>query len=124
MKKREDNIVYIKSFSFAVKIVELYKTLCEDRREFVLSRQLLKAGTSIGANIREAIEGQSKKDFIAKLSIALKETNEAEYWIELLKETAYIKTTDAEELLHDAMEIHRLLTAIIKSMKEKSSIND
>jgi four helix bundle protein len=62
LKKREDNIVYIKSFSFAVKIVELYKTLCEDRREFVLSRQLLKAGTSIGANIREAIEGQSKKD--------------------------------------------------------------
>jgi four helix bundle protein len=70
------------------------------------------------------LKDKVKKDFIAKLSIALKETNETEYWLELLKETAYIKTIDAEALLHDAMEIHRLLTAIIKSMKEKSSIND
>lgn len=120
MKERKNNIVYEKSFRFAVKIVNFYKRLIEEEKEVVLSKQLLRAGTSIGANVHEALEGQSKKDFVAKLAIALKEAAETEYWLELLEATDFMKYgQDYSELKRDASEMIRLLNAIIKTTKER-----
>lgn len=87
---RRNSIVYDKSFKFAIRIVKLYKHLKETKKEYIMSKQLMRCGTSIGANISEGIEGQSKKDFISKLSIALKEANESRYWINLMKATDYL----------------------------------
>jgi four helix bundle protein len=88
----KENILVDKSFTFAVRIVKLYKYLCNDKKEFVLSKQLLRSGTSIGANINESQDAQSKNDFISKLSISLKEARETKYWIELLeKQTIYLQ---------------------------------
>ena len=84
------NIIVVKSKDFAIRIVKLYKYLNKNKKEYVLSKQLLKSGTSIGANVKEAIRGQSKPDFYAKMNIALKEASETEYWLEILKETEYI----------------------------------
>lgn len=117
---RKDNIVLDKSFDFAIRVVKLYKYLCSEKKEYVLSKQLLRCGTSIGANINEAQAGQSKADFIAKMSIASKEARESKYWIDLLIATKYI---DAEEnhvktLLRDIDEIIKLLTKIIKTGQE------
>ena len=117
---RKDNIVLDKSFDFAVRVVKLYKYLCSEKKEYVLSKQLLRCGTSIGANINEAQAGQSKADFIAKMSIASKEVRESKYWIDLLIATKYI---DAEKnhvktLLQDIDEIIKLLTKVIKTGQE------
>lgn len=87
-----DNVVQIKSFSFAVRIINMYKYLISKKNEFVLSKQLLRSGTSIGANIEEAIGGQSDKDFLHKVSISYKEARECIYWLKLLKETDYINS--------------------------------
>jgi four helix bundle protein len=114
---KNGNIVYLKSFKFAVRIVELYKQLSIEKKEYVLSKQLLRSGTSIGANIREAVEGQSRKDFIAKMSISLKEARETEYWLELLKETKYLEEEISESFLNDLTEIIKLLNAIVKTTK-------
>jgi len=116
-KMIRDNIVFEKAFKFAVRIVNLYKHLADNKKEFVLSKQLLRSGTSIGANIREAIEAQSKKDFVAKLYISLKEAGESEYWLLLLKETGYITEKETESILNDLTEILKLLNAIIKTSK-------
>ncbi len=89
---KKDNIIQTKSYNFAVRIIKLYKHLSQEKKEFVLSKQLLRSGTSIGANIEEAIGGQSRKDFFAKLTIAYKEARESHYWIRLLKDTDF-KTT-------------------------------
>lgn len=86
----KENIIQIKSYAFAVRIVKVYKYLCEEKKEYVLSKQLLRSGTSIGANIEEAIGGQTDKDFFAKLTIAYKEARETHYWIRLLTDTDYI----------------------------------
>ncbi|MBT5492490.1 four helix bundle protein [bacterium] len=112
-----DNILVDKSFKFAVRIVKLYKYLCESKKEYTLSKQLLRSGTSIGANINEAQEAQSKNDFISKLSISLKEARESKYWIELLKETDYLSKSEATSIIEDLVEILKLLTSIIKSTK-------
>jgi four helix bundle protein len=88
-----DNPIKEKSFRFAVRIIRLYKFLTDEKREFVLSRQVLRSGTSIGANVKEALQAESKADFIHKLSISLKEASETEYWLQLLKETEYIDQT-------------------------------
>ena len=113
-----ENIIEEKSFRFAVRIVNLYKFLCTDKNEFVLSKQLLRAGTSIGANIAESQQAQSRADFRSKLEIALKETSEAKYWIRLLHATGYI--TDAEfcSVVADCSEIEKLLVSIVKSTKK------
>ena len=97
--------------------MKLYKHLCNDKKEYVLSKQLLRSGTSIGANINEAQAGQSKADFIAKMSIASKEARESKYWIELLIKTEYLNVKDkhAVSLLNDIEEIVKLLTSIVKS---------
>ena len=101
--------------------INLYRYLCDDKKEFVLSKQLLRCGTSIGANINEAQDAQSKKDFISKLSISLKEARETKYWIELLKETDYLTIKEADSLLNDLIELIKLLVSIVKSTKENNA---
>ena len=113
----DDNVLVDKSFKFAIRIVKLYKYLCDSKKEYTLSKQLLRSGTSIGANINEAQEAQSKNDFISKLSISLKEARESKYWIELLKETDYLSKSEANSIIEDLVEILKLLTSIIKSTK-------
>ena len=122
MKIVKDNIILDKSFDFAVRIVKLYKYLCNDKKEYVLSRQLLRSGTSIGANINEAQAGQLKADFIAKMSIASKEARESKYWIDLLIKTDYLNLEDehTKSLLTNIEEIVKLLTSIVKSSKENN----
>jgi len=107
-----------KSKRFAIRVVELYKVLQNEKKEFVLSKQLLKSGTSIGANVKEAVRGQSKADFRAKMSIALKEASETEYWLELLHETDFIDKDIFEQLYTDNCELLKILTSIVKSSED------
>ncbi|WP_067147168.1 four helix bundle protein [Pseudotamlana agarivorans] len=116
---KRDNVIKTKSFNFAVRIVNLYRFLITEHKEFVLSKQLLRSGTSIGANVREAEHAESKADFIHKLSISLKEANETEYWLDLLKETGYLNNSEYLSLEFDVKEILKLLTSIIKTSKLK-----
>lgn len=115
MKRSEDNVVLMRSKKFALRVIRLYDYLCEEKHEYVLSKQLLRSGTSIGANIKEALRGQSKADFGSKMNIALKEASESEYWIELLGESGKIMNDGAVSLLEDCRELIRLPTAIVKS---------
>ena len=111
------NIIEQKSFEFAVRIVNLYKHLSETKKEFVLSKQLLRSGTSIGANVAEAEQAQSKADFISKMSIALKEASESKYWIRLLASTNYLTEAEFGSILDDCVELEKILVSIIKSSK-------
>jgi four helix bundle protein len=113
------NIIKDKSFDFAISTVRLYQKLTAEKREFVISKQLLRSGTSVGALIREAEQGQSKKDFIHKLSIAQKEINETLYWLELLNATEFIDIELFQQKHDQALEILKLLTAIIKTTKSR-----
>ena len=108
------NNIQEKSFSFAVRIVKLCKLLREQRKEYVLSKQLLRAGTSIGANVAEAQRAQSTADFVSKMKIALKEANETQYWLRLLRETDYLSDQEFKSLHNDLLEILKILTAICK----------
>jgi len=119
-----DNILVDKSFKFAIRVVNLYKHLSNNKKEFILSKQLLRCGNSIGANIYEAQEGQSRADFISKLSISLKEARETMYWIELLKETNYLTKKEADSILKDLVELIKLLVTLIKTTKEKSKMEN
>lgn len=114
-----ESIVRGKALSFAVKIVNLYKYLCDTKHEYVLSKQLLRSGTSIGANISEGKYGQTEPDFLAKMSIALKEASETEYWLELLNATNYIDEAVYQEYDKVCKELMKMLAAIVKKMKEK-----
>ena len=114
----KENIALEKSKTFAVRIVNLYRFLCDTKKEYVLSKQLLRSGTSIGANVKEAARAQSKADFISKMQIALKEASETEYWIELLQETDYISEKAGTSLISDCKELLKMITAIIKTAKE------
>lgn len=111
------NIVAEKSIAFAIRVVKTYKFLCAERKEYVLSRQLLKSGTAIGALIREAVHAESKADFVHKLSIALKEANETDYWLFILKETEYLTKNEYESVFEICDELIRLLVTIIKTSK-------
>ncbi|HEX3069871.1 MAG TPA: four helix bundle protein [Thermoanaerobaculia bacterium] len=113
------NVVMEKSFAFAVRIVDLCRQLSE-KREWVLSKQLLRSGTAIGALIREAEQAESKSDFIHKLAIALKEANETEYWLLLLRNTDYLDASEFASLHRDNRELLKLLTSIIKSSRQRS----
>jgi four helix bundle protein len=113
------NTVKEKSFSFAIDIIHFYKIISHERKEYVLSKQLLRSGTSIGANVREAEHAESKADFIHKLSIALKEANETEYWLDLLFETKYINIDEFQNIKPKVVEILKLLISIINSSKNK-----
>jgi four helix bundle protein len=117
-----ENIIKIKSFAFAVRIVNLYKFLYSEKKEYILSKQLLRSGTSVGALIREAEFAESKLDFKHKLHISQKEINESIYWLELLKATNYLLIEQFDSLNQDAVEIIKLLTRIIKTTK--SNISD
>lgn len=112
-----ENIIKNKSFEFAVRIVKLYQYLCEQKKEFVLSKQLLRSGTSVGAMIREAEHAETKNDFKHKMAIAQKEINETIYWLELLQATTYLTKEQFESIHTDAVEIIKLLTSIIKTMQ-------
>ncbi len=116
-----NNLIEVKSFKFAVRIVNVYKHLTREKKEFVLSKQLLRSGTSIGANVSEAQRGQSKADFIAKMSIALKEANESHYWIRLLYETNYLTQTQYASLEKDISEIIKILVSICKTSSNFSN---
>ncbi len=113
----KDNIIKNKSFEFALRIVKLYQFLSETKREFVLSKQVLRSGTAIGALVRESEHAESKADFIHKLSIALKEANESDYWIDLLVRSSYISESEYRSLFSDLDEIIRLLVSIVKTSK-------
>ena len=113
----KENIVQVKSYAFAIKIVNTFKVLQQDSKEFVLSKQLLRAGTSIGANIEEAIGGQSRKDFFAKLTIAYKEARETKYWIRLLTDTKYLDKETSRILLEDIEELLRIIGSIQKTIR-------
>jgi four helix bundle protein len=117
-----ENVVKSKSFAFAIRIVKLYQFLCQDKKEFVLSKQLLRCGTSVGAMVREAEHAESKADFKHKLGIAQKEINEALYRLELLIETSYLNNEQFTSLNNDAIEILKLLTSIIKTTKQAQAI--
>ena len=108
---KTDNLIQNKSFAFAIKVVQTYKLL-QSKNEYILSKQFLKSGTSIGANVEEAIGGQSKADFISKLSIAYKEARETLYWIKLLSATEYLSNGIIRDLISDAEEICRIIGKI------------
>ena len=114
----KERVLKIKSLKFAVRIVNLYKYLCEDKKEFVMSKQLLRCGTSVGAMVHEAEHSESKADFVHKIAIAQKEINETLYWLELLKETEYISTKEFESIHTDAIELIKIITASIKTAKK------
>ena len=115
---KSENTIKDKSFEFALKIIDLYKYLRYEKKEYVISKQLLRSGTSIGANVEEAQAAQSKKDFIAKMSIAAKEARETHYWLRLLKHGEFIYKDD---LLEDCDELIKLLTSIVKTASENNS---
>jgi four helix bundle protein len=114
----KENILKNKSFRLAVRIVNLYRYLCEEKKEFILSEQIMRSGTSVGAMIREAEFAESINDFIHKMSIAQKEINETVYWLELLTETEYISNKEFENINIDAVEIIKLITSTIKTAKK------
>jgi len=115
---KEDNIILDKSFAFAVRIVKMYKYLSEEKKEFVLSKQLLRSGTSVGSNVEEAVGGLSKADFIAKLGISYREARESKYWIKLLYATEYLSEQEYSNIINDAEELLKILGSIIKTSKE------
>lgn len=118
---KTNNVIQHKTFAFAVRVVNLYKYLNAKLDEKVLSKQLLRCGTSIGANIEEAIGGQSERDFYAKLTISYKEAREARYWIKLLKETLYLSEQEANSLLVDIEEICKIIGSIQKAIKFRNT---
>jgi len=120
----KDNIVKEKSYDFALRVIKAYKFLSEKQREFVLSKQMLRSGTAIGALVREAEQAQSRADFIHKMNIALKEANETEYWLMLLKDSDYIDENSFESIHNDCSELLKMLISIVKSTKENNGYKE
>ena len=118
----KENVVQAKSYAFAVRIVRMYQCLSAEKREYVLSKQVLRCGSSIGANVEEAIGAQSRADFLSKLSIAYKEARETIYWLRLLKDTDYLSPAQFKSIHADAQEICRIIAAIQKSTKANPAI--
>lgn len=113
-----DGAIQKKSFGFAVRVVNLYKFLTAEKKEFVIAKQVLRSGTAIGALVREAEQAESKPDFVHKMAIALKEANETEYWLELLHETKYLDQAAFASIHADIVELLKLRTSIIKTAKD------
>ena len=113
----KENIIKNKSFDFAIRIIKLFQYLQKEKNEYILSKQLLRSGTSVGAMVRESEHAESKADFVHKMAIAQKEINETIYWLELMKATDYLNQTQFETINNDALEIIRLITSIIKTTK-------
>ena len=116
---KTDNPIQTKSYAFALRIVKLYRYLCDEKKEFVLSKQIVRSATSIGANIEEAIGGQSKKDFLSKMSIAYKEARETQYWLRLIRDSDIIDAKSADSVIEDCEEILKLSGSIIKTTRSK-----
>ncbi|KGO94832.1 four helix bundle protein [Flavobacterium subsaxonicum] len=114
---KADNVIQAKSYAFAIRVVNAYKYLISEHKEYVLSKQLLRCGTSIGANVEEAIGAQSPKDFFAKLSISYKEARETHYWLRILKDTEYLTAEQSSSLLADAEELLRIIGTIQKTLR-------
>ena len=108
-----------KSRFFAIRIVKLYRYLQNDKKEFIMSKQVLRSGTSIGANIHEAYFGQSRKDFISKMQVALKEASETEYWLNLLTDTEYLGKEESDSIINDCVELAKMLHSTVKTSKEE-----
>lgn len=121
MKTKDNNIVAQKSYDFSIRIVKLYKYLSEQKNDYTIGNQLLRSGTSIGANVKEAIRGYTKPDFNVKMGIALKEASETEFWIELLRDTGYISTKQAESMLTDCVELIKIIMSIIKTSQQNET---
>ncbi len=117
MNDKKENVVKTKSYAFALRIIKLYKYLSTQKQEYVLSKQLLRCGTAIGALIKEAEHAQSKADFINKMNVALKEANETEYWLMLLKDSEYIDEKSFQSIYEESLELIRLLASIVKTSK-------
>ena len=117
---KNENVIVEKSKAFALRIIKMYQFIVKEEREFVLSKQVLRSGTSIGANVKEAIRGQSKPDFYAKMNIALKEASETEYWLELLHESGYIEEQAFQSIYDDCQELIKILVSITKTQKFNS----
>jgi four helix bundle protein len=118
---KTDNLVQQKSFAFSIRIINIYKYLIAEKNEYVLSKQVLRSGTSIGANIEESIGGQSEKDFLSKISISYKETRETIYWLKLLQATDYLSKKEATSLLKDAEDLCKILGKIQITLKSRNS---
>lgn len=114
---KEDNVVRNKSYSFSLKIIKIYQELTQEKREFILSKQLIRSGTSIGANIEEAIGAQSRNDFIAKMSISYKEARETLYWLHILTDSNFLNKKQSDLLILDCEELLKILGSIIKTSK-------
>ena len=117
---KEDNVVKEKSFEFSVRIVNLYKHLTTAKQEYIMSKQLLRSGTSIGANICEAEQAQSTSDILSKMNISLKESSESDYWIRLLHRTSYLNDEEYKSIIKDCRDLTKLLVSIVKSTKENN----
>ena len=114
---KTENAIVTKSKAFALRIIKLYKYLCSKKREFVMSKQIMRSGTSIGANVREATRAQSTPDFISKMNIALKEAEETCYWLELLHESEYLDEKAFNSLYDDSLELLKILASIVKTSR-------
>lgn len=114
---KSGNVVQTKSYDFALKTIKIYKYLSQEKKEFILSKQLLRSGISIGANIEESIDGQSRADFFAKLTIAYKEARESKYWVRLLRDSDYLTIQQADDLLNDIEELLKIIGSIQKSVR-------
>ncbi len=123
MERYKNNIIISKSIDFAVRIAKLYRYLTETKHEYVMSKQLLRSGTSIGANAFEAVDGQSRSDFLAKMNISLKETNETMYWVVVLYKAEYLSESEYISINEDVVELKKILTSIVKKTKQDISEN-
>jgi four helix bundle protein len=124
MAASKQNIIKEKSFGFAIRIIKMYNFLKENKKEFILSKQLMRNGTSVGAMVREAINAETPKDFIHKLSVAQKECDETCYWLELLKEANYISEKEFISIYNDVIELLKIIRAIIIKSKQKLETNN
>ena len=120
---KSENVIQAKSYAFAVRTVRLYQHLSVEKKEYVLSKQVLRCGTSIGANVEEAIGGQSRADFVSKMSIAYKEARETSYWLRLLKDTDYLTASQFDSIHADVEELCRIIASIKKSTKSNKHAN-
>ena len=116
---KSENVVRQKAYDFALRIVKLHRFLCSEKKEYALSKQIVRSGTSIGANIEEAIGGQSKRDYVSKMSIAYKEARETHYWLRLLRDADILEKQQAESITRDCDELLRLCGSILKTMRNK-----
>lgn len=121
MNEKKKNIIKDKLFAFALRIVKLFRFLTDEKKEYIMSKQLMRSGTAIGALVREAEHTESKSDFVHKMAIAQKENNETAYWLELLHQSCYLNSNEFQSIMQDQVEIAKILSSIILTMKEKKN---